>query len=401
MKRCHWISLGIVVCTIFSLGAIVFAKLIPFDASMSFPITVEEAKASARAWAADPSLELSLVGVEDPEEGDDLPPYYVLLSADGRQRFMVDCTNGHVHHWRDVQATQQYLRAIEETPYDESGHLPASELTAAVREFLIAHYPQFLSLDMQPVGTGALVAEYCQRLQGSVRFHGRSAACEINPWTGAIVSYMAWFSDPPAISLEHTVTVSQAQQAAMQHAKTLELADSTDQDGNTVDATPQTVLQLPNAACIIAKHDGVDRVVWVVGVLACLEPGYTLSDYENELITEPSFPEGQIWGIMVDANTGAILGCEQLAHDRPLLTPTATPTFEPDGGTYSGSQTVTISCSTDGAVIRYTTDGSSPIESSTEYTGPITVDQSMTLSARAYAPGYRGSLAKTAAYDIQ
>src|SRR3990170_1541003 len=38
----------------------------------------------------------------------------------------------------------------------------------------------------------------------------------------------------------------------------------------------------------------------------------------------------------------------------------ATPTFSPSGGTYSSSQNVALSCSTSGASIRYTTDGSEP-----------------------------------------
>src|ERR1700676_2874598 len=38
----------------------------------------------------------------------------------------------------------------------------------------------------------------------------------------------------------------------------------------------------------------------------------------------------------------------------------ATPTFSPTGGTYTTAQTVSISSSTIGSSIRYTTDGSTP-----------------------------------------
>ena len=38
----------------------------------------------------------------------------------------------------------------------------------------------------------------------------------------------------------------------------------------------------------------------------------------------------------------------------------ATPTFTPAAGTYSSAQSVTISTTTGGATIRYTTDGSTP-----------------------------------------
>ena len=40
----------------------------------------------------------------------------------------------------------------------------------------------------------------------------------------------------------------------------------------------------------------------------------------------------------------------------------AAPTFSPAAGTYSSAQTVTISTTTSGATIRYTTDGSTPSE---------------------------------------
>jgi hypothetical protein len=57
----------------------------------------------------------------------------------------------------------------------------------------------------------------------------------------------------------------------------------------------------------------------------------------------------------------------------------ATPTFNPLGGTYSSSQSVTLSCPTSGATIRYTTDGSEPSASSTPYSGPIMVSNTMTF----------------------
>ena len=40
----------------------------------------------------------------------------------------------------------------------------------------------------------------------------------------------------------------------------------------------------------------------------------------------------------------------------------AAPTFSPAAGTYIGNQSVTISTTTSGATIRYTTDGTTPSE---------------------------------------
>ena len=78
----------------------------------------------------------------------------------------------------------------------------------------------------------------------------------------------------------------------------------------------------------------------------------------------------------------------------------AAPTFSPGGGSYSSAQTVTISTSTPGATIRYTTDGSAPTEShGTAYSGPITVSTTTSISAMAYEAGWLDSSVVGATYS--
>jgi len=78
----------------------------------------------------------------------------------------------------------------------------------------------------------------------------------------------------------------------------------------------------------------------------------------------------------------------------------ATPTFSPAAGTYSSAQTVTISDSTSGSTIYYTTNGTTPTTSSTVYSSAITVSVTETLEAIATKTGYTNSAVGSAAYTI-
>jgi hypothetical protein len=76
------------------------------------------------------------------------------------------------------------------------------------------------------------------------------------------------------------------------------------------------------------------------------------------------------------------------------------PTFSVAGGSYTTSQSVSISDAVAGTTIYYTTDGTTPTTSSTQYTGAITISATKTLEAIATGTGYTNSPAATAAYVI-
>jgi hypothetical protein len=77
------------------------------------------------------------------------------------------------------------------------------------------------------------------------------------------------------------------------------------------------------------------------------------------------------------------------------------PSFSPPAGTFIGSVQVTVSTSTAGATIRYTTDGSTPTASSPAYTGPISITQTTTVRAITTAPAMADSTAASATYTIE
>jgi hypothetical protein len=65
-----------------------------------------------------------------------------------------------------------------------------------------------------------------------------------------------------------------------------------------------------------------------------------------------------------------------------------TPSFDPPAPhVFAGSLAVAMSTGTAGATVRYTTDGSDPVSGSTLYAGPVTLDRTTTLKARAFRDG--------------
>jgi sugar lactone lactonase YvrE len=76
----------------------------------------------------------------------------------------------------------------------------------------------------------------------------------------------------------------------------------------------------------------------------------------------------------------------------------ATPAFSLESGVYTSTQLLTITDTTSGATIYYTTNGSTPTTSSTRYTGAIAVSAAETVQAIAVAPGYSTSTAAIGVY---
>jgi RHS repeat-associated protein len=98
------------------------------------------------------------------------------------------------------------------------------------------------------------------------------------------------------------------------------------------------------------------------------------------------------------ATTTITLNTAQTVTGNFAVTPAA-PAFNPQGGTYSGPQTVTLSDTTAGASIYYTTDGSTPGAKSTPYTVAIHVATTETLKAVAILNGFSSAIS-SAAYTI-
>ncbi|MDD7581240.1 MAG: chitobiase/beta-hexosaminidase C-terminal domain-containing protein, partial [Treponema sp.] len=101
-----------------------------------------------------------------------------------------------------------------------------------------------------------------------------------------------------------------------------------------------------------------------------------------------------------------MFGCSN-GSDDPVMSPViskqtvASPEFSVESGEIDSGTEVTITCGTEGAKIYYTTDGSEPTASSTEYANAISITEAVTLKAIAVKSGMNDSAVASASYTIK
>jgi hypothetical protein len=121
--------------------------------------------------------------------------------------------------------------------------------------------------------------------------------------------------------------------------------------------------------------------------------------FKGDVVGGNGYPQGIVESEGTHITAIPSLFLAQL-NDRLALEAGA-PAFSAPGGTYSSSVSVSITSSTSGATIRYTTDGSTPTNTTgTVYSGPLTISSTTTLKAIAYATGFTNSTVTTATYTI-
>jgi hypothetical protein len=78
----------------------------------------------------------------------------------------------------------------------------------------------------------------------------------------------------------------------------------------------------------------------------------------------------------------------------------ATPVITPNGGSYTGSVSVTLTTATPGATLRYTLDGTDPSAASPVYSTALILTTSTTVKARGFKAGLTDSAVATAAFTV-
>ncbi|OUV13377.1 MAG: hypothetical protein CBC46_07130 [Verrucomicrobiaceae bacterium TMED86] len=130
------------------------------------------------------------------------------------------------------------------------------------------------------------------------------------------------------------------------------------------------------------------------GITIVSEFGPEGADYPDQDagVSFGGFGEGQQQGYFSTATPGMGNSSGFLGYVKDTM-------FSVDRGHFTDSFSLEISSETEGASIRYTTDGATPSESEgILYTGPITVDRTMPVRAIAYLDGLRSTNIDTQTY---
>lgn len=150
---------------------------------------------------------------------------------------------------------------------------------------------------------------------------------------------------------------------------------------------------------VLVKRDGasagVFRTTAHAGDLTSSLAGSTLANVLQALESD-GFQVGTDASVNQNASTYYWFAWRSQVPD---TTPPDPPTASPAGGTYTSTQTVTLSAES-GATIRYTTDGTDPTATSPTYSSALTISTTTTLKATATDYASNVSSIRTETYTI-
>jgi len=180
--------------------------------------------------------------------------------------------------------------------------------------------------------------------------------------------------------------------------------------------SPQTI-GYPGTAPSVSANGNMAGIVWVLDnstwLKACCQilRAYDAANLATELYNSSQAADNRDVprGAALKFNTPTIANGKVYAGSQGTLSiygllvgpAAATPTFNPIAGTYNSAQSITLSDSSAGVTIYYTTNGTIPTTSSTVYTVPIPVSATTTIKAIAVGGGFSASSVATATYTIQ
>lgn len=186
--------------------------------------------------------------------------------------------------------------------------------------------------------------------------------------------------------------------------------EGTDSTGLYTNGASPTIPSIDLSKTGIDLHSGHTMSVHMTydgtNLTMVLTDTVTNATYTNGWAVDiPSIVRGNSAYIGFTGGTGGLTATQEILTwtfvSTSALQSAATPVLSPGAGTYTLPQSVTITDATPGASIFYTTDGSTPTSSSTQYTAPIALSGSTTINAIATAANMSSSAVASATYTVQ
>ncbi len=179
-----------------------------------------------------------------------------------------------------------------------------------------------------------------------------------------------------------------------------DLADASQYAGTSWNRYPVSTTTSAYSTMIL-QHDGTiafayEENIWGKGYDAptqsCNKQGWTELGYDLQY---KNFSLATITGNQYSYYAGE-------EEEDPVVETVATPAISPASGEVASGTEISISCTTDGATIYYTLDGTTPSASNgAKYTAPFALTANATVSAIAILSGYNDSEVATATYTIK
>lgn len=196
-------------------------------------------------------------------------------------------------------------------------------------------------------------------------------------------------------------------------------------DNDELEVQFSMYMQADASSCAITVYDEDMQIVpgTVSFPKAVLNTGYKDGDYQRDAIAADQFTrwatftpsedyvggfhDGETYTVKVSKNALSYAGVPMAADyinaevckSETVIT-LAVPTANVTSGVFKNAQTITLTAENDASIF-YTTDGSTPNENSTIYTGPITLSSNTTLKFIAVKTGYNNSPVGEETYVIE